>query len=131
MMRAAKTIRIGGDGEAGQDITIYELSLLQMPDALAVLAAVLGDPSNPQGVEAMASAALNGAGEHSRRLLHGATSLGAEIDGLGGVALLDIIEAWVEVNTAFFDRLRAMTGKLAASPTESGNESTTSKKKAA
>jgi len=113
MLRAEKTIRIGGEGEEGQDITVYELTIAQMSDALTLLSTVSGSGKGVTDLAAIAAAELGRPEGTAKRLLCQASSLGDEINAIGGVALLDIIDAWVEVNTSFFGRIGEMANKLA------------------
>ena len=109
-MRTKKSIRLGGD--EGQDTTVLEMSVAQIPDALEVITACQASPESRQDLVAMASQVLKAEDGAARRLLHGMTDLGAKIDDVGGLALVDIVEAWVEVNQAFFDRLGTAVLKL-------------------
>jgi len=109
MLRAQKTIRIGG--EDGQDVTVLEVNVEQLGDAMTLLSQVSG--GGGQDLPALAGAVLAAKDGPALRLLHGLSSLGQDIDAVGGCSLVDIGEAWVEVNQPFFDRLREIGQKLA------------------
>jgi hypothetical protein len=131
MMRAEKTIRIGGDGEAGRDVVVYELTVSQMGDALSLLSMFVGGGQGLDSLTAIAAAELGRSDGASKRLLHQISSLKEEIDELGGVALMDVIEAWTEVNTAFFVRIGEMNAKRLKPQDENAGQTKTPKKQAA
>lgn len=110
-MRRSKTITVGD-----KPVVVLEVSVAQLGDLVAVLGLI---PANKQAVDvvALAQTVFGSDDGPGRRLLHGATDMGVAIDEFGGLALLDIADAWVEVNQPFFDRLTALPAKLLA-PTE-------------
>ncbi len=107
-MRHSKTIPVGD-----KSVVVLEVSVAQFGDVLAVLGLI---PTNKMAVDvvALAQTVFGSDDGPARRLLHGATDLGKGIDACGGLALLDIADAWVEVNQPFFDRLTALPAKLLA-----------------
>ena len=107
MLRNEKTITI-----AGEPVTVYEVSVDQLADALAVLALLPSGKTTP-GTEtadllAMGRAVFSRDNDPAVRLLDGATSLADGIGGVGGVAMMDLAEAWMEVNQPFFDRINRL-----------------------
>ena len=109
-MRESKSIHIGKAGAAGRDVTVLEVSVSQLGDAMTLLSQVSGGQG--QNLPALAGELLTAQDGPARRLLHGMTDLGQDIDTVGGCALMDICETWIEVNRDFFDRLREAGNKL-------------------
>jgi hypothetical protein len=114
MLRNEKMIHIGGKGDGGQDVTVLEVSVEQLGDAMTLLSQVSG--GSGENLPALAGKVLAAKDGPALRLLHGMSSLGPDIDAVGGCALMDIGAAWVEVNQPFFDRIRTMGEKLLKKP---------------
>ncbi len=105
-LRAEKTIRVGGEG--GEEVTVLELTVDQMTEAFDVLEALVPDKDRKGASKssmAMARVLLVERREAVLRLLCGASSLGEGIRAVGGLALLELLDAWMEVNAPFFARL--------------------------
>lgn len=109
-MRHSKTIPVGD-----KPVVVLEVSVAQLGDLVAVLG-LIPTSMTAMGLLALAQTVFGSDDGPARRLLHGATDQGVSIDDFGGLALLDIADAWVEVNQPFFDRLTALPAKLLASP---------------
>lgn len=104
MLRKEEIIHIGDVA-----VTVRELCVSQLPAAASILGALLsieGGSDVAGFLETNAEATIN--------LLVGSTSLGEEIRDVGGLALCEIVEAFVRVNQAFFGRARNLPGVLAA-----------------
>jgi hypothetical protein len=108
MMRAEKTIRIGGDGEAGRDVVVYEMNVEQLINSKTVLGFVLtGQPD-----EMVLTIVMRQDQPDIAALMPRISDLGEDIKKIGGATLMDVLAGWVEVNQGFFDRIRQMGEKI-------------------
>lgn len=111
MLRKEKGIVVNGT-----PVTVFELDVAQLPDAM-VLMDVLVKHSGEPLLEVIRSV-FTEARETAMRLLSGATDQGAAACGFGGVALVRVVETWMEVNTDFFDLMFAQATQSPGEPPE-------------
>jgi hypothetical protein len=111
MLRKEKDITINGER-----VMVFELDVTQLPDAMAVMD-VLGRHS-AEPLLGMIRSVFTEAREAAMRLLSGATDQGAAACGFGGVALVRVVEAWLEVNTDFFGLMFAQATQNPGEPPE-------------
>ena len=95
-LRKEKDIEINGER-----VTVYELDVTQLEDAMALMDVLVKHSAAP--LLEMIRSVFTEAREVAMRLLSGATDQGAAACRFGGVALVRVVETWLEVNTDFFD----------------------------
>ncbi|NDY56652.1 hypothetical protein G3N56_07835 [Desulfovibrio sulfodismutans] len=100
MLRKEKDIKINGER-----VMVFELDVTQLPDAMVLMDVLVKHSAEPL-LEVIRSV-FTEARDTAMRLLSGATDQGAAACGFGGVALVRVVEAWLEVNTDFFDLMFA------------------------
>lgn len=93
-LRKEKEITINGER-----VTVFELDVTQLEDAMALMDVLVRHSSAP--LLEMIRSVFTEAREAALRLLSGATDQGAACR-FGGVALVRVVEAWLEVNADFF-----------------------------